>query len=242
MIISGDLDSAELRVAAKLSGDKPFLEVFAAKGKPHLKTTRDLFGKDFAKGTEEYVFAKGFTYRAIYTLPGKIPTSDGQLRLYKVDMTPEQLAAMQHKFDKAHPALLGWKKKVIAQLHATHKVKNVFGRFRDLSWGLRTWDKALVEHVEQAALNFQVQSVIGKVINRAFLWLDAEIDRLRGEGEVSGWPCIQCHDELVIYTQNDNEAQILGETLKRAIEQPIPELDNMVIPTEVKYGESWGNV
>lgn len=242
MIISGDLDSAELRVAAKLANDKPFLEIFAAKGKPHLKTARDLFGKDYGKGTEEYTFAKGFTYRAIYTLPGKVPTSDGQLRLYKVDMTPEQLAAMQHKFDKAHPAMLGWKKKVIAALHATHRVRNVFGRYRDLSWGLRTWDKALVEHVEQAALNFQVQSVIGKTLNRAFLRLDTEIDRLRAEGIVTGWPSIQCHDELVIYTPRESEAQVLGEALRAAIEQPIPELDNMVIPTEIKYGESWGKV
>jgi DNA polymerase I-like protein with 3'-5' exonuclease and polymerase domains len=239
MIISADLDSAELRVASWLAQDTPFLEIFARGEKPHLKTAQDLFGKPYGKGTEEYTFAKGFTYRAIYTLPGKLPTMDGQLRLNKVEITEDMLAQCQRKFDRAHPALLNWKRKVIADLEANHKTTNIFGRYRDLSWGMFTWASDVKDHCRQAALNWQVQTVIGRRINDAFIECDQWFDDAKAHG-LQGWLCLQVHDELAAYTPDASEIPEIAKALKTAIERPIPQMDNLVIPAELHWGENWG--
>lgn len=240
MIISGDLESAELRVASWLAHDTPFLDIFARGEKPHLKTAFDLFGKPFGKGTDEYTFAKSFTYRAIYTLPGKIPTIEGSLRLNKVEITEDMLAQCQRRFDRAHPALLNWKRKVIADLEAQHKTVNIFGRYRDLSWGMFTWANDVKDHCRQAALNWQVQTVIGRRINDAFLEWDRWFDDARAHG-LQGWPCLQCHDELCAYTPDESEVPEIARTLKLAIERPISQMGNLIIPAEIKVGDTWGS-
>lgn len=242
MIIAGDLDSAELRINAWLAKDGPMLKILAESGKPHLDTAYRLFGEHISKekDPERYKFAKSFYYQYLYTLPGKIPSDTGKLRLYTVEVQPEQLVKYTRALDKAHPAILADKKRAIADLHRTHKVCNVFGRYRDLSWGLFVWNAEVVAHVEQAALNFRVQTVIGTILNRAFVKLDKWFDEARANG-LQGWPIIQCHDELVAYTPDKDEVPIIAKALKECIEMPVPEMDNLIIPAELKVGPVWGN-
>lgn len=242
MIVAADLDSAELRVVAALAQDKSWLDCFARGDKPHIQTSTELFGSPQPKGSEEYTFTKSTTYRYIYLLPGKYPTDSGSLRMYKVQLTPEDLAAMIRKLDRAHPAILKWKHKVIADLHRTKRATNIFGRFRDMRWALMANSRELREHAEQASLNWAVQTVVGKVMNRATIVLAAKLAKLRASGSFAGWLCLQCHDELGIYTPYNDEVPLAASLLREAIEQPIPELNGIIIPAEPKAGLTWGTM
>jgi DNA polymerase I len=242
LIIAADVDSAELRVVAALAQDKTWLEIFAKGQKPHIQTSAELFGKPQAKGSEEYTFTKSLTYRYIYLLPGKYPEAAGQLRMSKVDLSSEQIAQLTRRLDRAHPAIALWKHKVIAELHRTKRAKNVFGRFRDMRWALLANSRELREHAEQASLNFAVQTVVGKVINQATLRVAAELAKLRANSSFAGWLCLQCHDELGIYTPYEAEVPLAAKLLRSAIEQPIPELGGIIIPAEPKAGPTWGTM
>lgn len=238
MIIEADFDSAELRVLSYLARDEPFLEILRNGGKPHVRTAKVLFGRDVSKDEEEYVFAKSFTYRWFYSHPEKEVTDVGQLRTYRVRITPELLKMATARMDHEHVAIVHWKKERIQALRATGKAFNPMGRYRDLSWATRSHDAHLQEHAEQIALNFPIQGTIGEVMNRAFVraWDDIE------ESGLDGRLIIQCHDALLIHCPNEADAPIAAQILRTAIEQPIPELDGLIIPCEIKAGPTWGSV
>lgn len=244
LIVCGDLAAAELRVFAALAGDDPWLECFATGRNPHLMTAAQLFGREVSKDEEEYTFAKSFQYRWIFLVPGAKPQGAGQLRMSKVTLTEDRLGAMVKTMERAHPKATVFKHSVITKLYATGKVWNVFGRFRDLSWGTKVWDPKVKAHVEQAALNWVTQTAIGHVINRAFLKFDRWYEEAKAGLGFLGHPCLQCHDEIGAWIPDgcEEEALMVARALKRCIEAPIPELGGMVIPGEIKMGPSWGAV
>lgn len=202
-----------------------------------MQTCKALFGREYGKKTEEYVFAKSFTFRWFYTHPDKTDTEPGQLRTYKVNISPAVLAIAPARMNAAHPAIVMWKREQIRRLHATKRVSNPFGRYRNLGWALRGRNPKLVAHAENVCLNFPIQTTIGEIMNRAFIraWDALERHDVTKESRL----IIQCHDELVALCPDD-EVEPTKRILKWAIEQPTPELDGLVIPAEFKIGETWG--
>ena len=237
MIVEADLNSAELRVVAILANDKPFLEALAEGRSPHVETAAELFGTAIGKESEEYTFAKSFTYRWIYTHPDKPPSGEGgQLRLYSVDVNKDRLTYMNERMNKLHPAIVQWKRGTLRELRTTRKVTTVFGRYRHFGWALSSWDGKLVAHAENASLNFKVQPVIGDIINNAFIRADTALHSFLSEpyGIV-----IQNHDALVVECPV-NQVDAVKRVLCEAIEVPVPELGNAIIPAEFKVGPTWG--
>lgn len=241
MIVCADLASAELRVIAALSKDKYLNAAFAEGRNIHLENAKEIFGSRVVKGDDDYTLTKSAIFRFAYIVPGKIPTDVGSLRLTKGDVTPELLASVFRGLDKKLLGVLNWKRKVIAELHATHKVRNIYGRYRDLKWGLMTWAKEVVESAEQAALNFPVQSVIARKINDAIIAVDDWCDAERERG-FQAWPILNVHDEIAIYTPLESEVVPCLRALKRAMEAPIKELNNLIIPAEPRVGKNWGQL
>ena len=89
-------------------------------------------------------------------------------------------------------------------------------------------------HVERnEVLNFPIQSEGARMVNKAILTLDSEIDW--------GHECIaiQCHDEIVLDGANERR---LIDLLKGAMEMQTSYNGNtMDFPIDVRGGDSWGN-
>jgi DNA polymerase I-like protein with 3'-5' exonuclease and polymerase domains len=230
--------AAEMWVAALASQDAKLLELLRSGASPHPPTGAQLFGRpiDKHKDDEEYTFAKSTNYRFIYTHPDRpISLDPGQLRTYRVTVTPEALARTTAWLNSQYPGLVAYKRKVIRELLQTGLAHNPWGRYRDLSWAVRSWSQELREHAAQAALNFGIQTAIGEVMNDAFVkaW-----DILPAPARL----IIQCHDELVAFTPLEGQVPAVAAALRGAIEQPVPELGGAVLPAEVKVGPTWGEM
>ena len=235
-ILKADLNAAELRVAALLAHDAPWLAAFAAGESPHDQNAQALFGYPVGKDSDERKFAKAFVFRYIYTPPDKPPSMDpGALRLSKVALAPSMLQVFGEKLNASHAMLMLWKQTQLANLHATGIVSNAYGRFRDLRWALATGDKRWEEHAESIALNHPIQTLIGD-------WMDECLIRVYISLQRSGlWANViaQRHDELVVEC-HENQVPGVARELRAAIEQPISVLDNAVIPCEITAGPTWG--
>ena len=53
---------------------------------------------------------------------------------------------------------------------------------------------------------------------------------------------LQVHDSLLFYVDKGHDPKKVKGWLKEVMEIPVPELDNLVIPSDVKYGSDWASL
>jgi hypothetical protein len=250
VIVEADLDGAELRVICALSGEQLW---------KHVETCEMMFGKlpPGGKSSDEYKFAKSSTFRWLYTHPDKPISGDpGSLRTYKVNITYDTLSRFSGMMSDRHANITAWKRQQLQVLRTRKRVYNAWGRYRDLRWALMTGDPALLQHAENVALNFPIQTAIGEVMDVAFnhAWevIDSELYGIAPGDTLSFWTANrraadawlwgQVHDSLVAYAADPSKAERIARIFKEAIEQPIPELGGLVISADVKCLLTWGTV
>lgn len=247
MIIEADLDGAELRVICALSGEKLW---------KHQETCEMMFGAmpPDGKASDEYKFAKSATFRWLYTHPDKAVTGDpGQLRAGRVGVTPDTLSRFSAMMGERRQNITAWKRQQLAVLRSRKRVYNAWGRYRDLRWALLTGDPKLLQHAENVALNYPVQTAIGEHMDTVFVraWdrIDHEVHGLT-PGDVlqfwrtprrasDAWLWGQVHDSLDGYAAQQAKADQIMQILREEIERPIPELGGLVIPADVHAGPNW---
>ena len=253
MIIEADLDGAELRVICALSGEQLW---------KHAETCDMMFrtGPVVDKSSDEYKFAKSSTFRWLYTHPDRpVSGEPGQLRTYKVNITQDTLARFSAMMGDRRPNITAWKRQQLQVMRSRKRVYNAWGRYRDLRWALITGDPALLQHAENVALNFPIQTAIGEVMDVAFVraWdaMDAEFYSIhpasatyhqdfwcRDRRAADAWLWGQVHDSLAAFAGEPGQTERIVAIFRQAIEQPIPELGGLIIPADVKCLPTWGTV
>lgn len=236
LIVKVDMNAAELRVAALLARDAPWLEAFTRGESPHDANALALFGHACAKDSAERTFAKAYVFRWLYTHPDKAPSLDpGQLRVAGLAINLPMLALYSERLNQAHEAIVRAKRRYLSELHTTRLTRNAWGRYRDLSWALQAHADDLVVHAENVALNFPIQSAIGEVMDDSVLLVDEALRHAHIRAHIIA----QRHDEL-LFEATDADVPALVLTVRKCMERPIPELDGAVLPVEFEAGPSWG--
>lgn len=230
-----DLEQAESRVVAYVSGDSEYIAACES-GDPHTHVSRLVWPElpwtgDLRRDKEiaEQPYYRHFSYRDLGKRGGHATNYYG--KPYTVakhlKVSPRIISEFQDRYFAAFPGISEWHKSVQQRLQATGVLETPLGRRRAFFGRLKA-DTTLRE-----AIAFVPQSTVADILNLAMYRVWKSLDA-GGEFELLG----QVHDAILFQYREDRP-----ELVSRALDlMQIPVVVNgrtMVIPVEAKVGYSW---
>jgi DNA polymerase I-like protein with 3'-5' exonuclease and polymerase domains len=252
MLVGADYSAVESRIFALLTKDPVDLEIFEKNrldpANPmwdiHIRTACDLFGwslEEFMrmpdgmrKGARNA--AKVFRYSVIQ-YGGQPETAKSKVFCpchrcaHKVpptiELTPQEKAQQARRWFQKHPSVLAWRRGISNRIRQTGRSETVMGQVRYYAtpWDSRTSPCA----VEREAWNGEIQPVATTIIRRAMRKLHT-----MGVGIF-----LEHHDALYAEAP-ETTAREVALTMKRVMEEPVPEFGGAVFPVEVHVGRHLG--
>lgn len=208
---SRDYRSAELVVAAHLSGDKAMME--AVKGDFHAYVGNGLT-------VDNRGVIKIFVYGTMYGAGADILVQQAKQRGYALDR--DGVETMQRGFAKLFPYYWGWRQDIIREVKKNHALSNAFGRHRFFHGG---------EKQAPAALDFPPQSCVADII-----W-EIQRDLESAFKDLGGNNLAIIHDEI-LYQLPPGKDDI---QIKSIMEQKFPQISpTFRLETALKSGPNWG--
>ena len=217
VLVKADYSQIELRIAAKVSGDKALLDAYTRGDDLHTLTARQVL--KVAQVTKQHrQLAKAINFGLLYGMGAKSFRSYARTN-YGVDMTEAEAQAYREAFFNAYPGLRRWHRSI-----------------RDGATDTRTLAGRRVCGVEHFTekLNLPVQGTGADGLKAALglLWARRH--------EVPAFPVLAVHDEIVVEAA-EAEAGKVAEWLKRCMADAMaPLVAPIPVEVEVKIGRSWG--
>jgi DNA polymerase-1 len=221
VLVKTDYSQIELRIAAKISGDKVLLEAYHRGDDLHTKTAQSVLGvKEVSKHHRQ--LAKSCNFGLIFGM-----SADGFREYakskYDLDLTAQQATRYRNGFFKAYPGLGVWHTKVRNE-HA-NETRTLLGRRRLLG----------PNEPDTERLNSPVQGTgaDGLKLALGYLWERRQ--------EVPGaFPVLVVHDEIVVEC-DESQAQAVEAWVRKAMTDAMaPLIDPVPVEVETKVGKSWG--
>jgi DNA polymerase-1 len=221
VLVKADYSQIELRIAAKMSGDRAMLGAYARGLDLHTLTARKMLGRDEVTPAERKL-AKPVNFGLIYGLSARGLRAKAKAE-YGLDLTAEQAEGYRQAFFAAYPGIARWHQQV-RRARAT-ETRTLTGR--------RAAVKA--DDFPGKKVNYMVQGTGGDGIKLALALL-----RERREQAPGAFPVLAVHDEIVVEAPAD-QADTVAAWLKQAM------LDGMTgllapvpVEVEVQIGRTWG--
>jgi DNA polymerase-1 len=225
VLVVADYSQIELRVAAKIAGEKAMLEAYREGKDLHGMTARSVTGREEISEGERKL-AKAVNFGMLYG-QGAGGFRNYARNSYGVEMSLRQAERYRSRFFKAYPAIRSWHRKEGKSFDAGDKTaQSLTGRMRRVG---RFTEK----------INHPVQGTAadGMKLALALLW------ERRGEcpGAV---PILAVHDEIVIECDAD-KAEEAKEWLVKAMEDGMDAVVNAMEPhiridVETSVSKTWG--
>lgn len=229
-----DLEQAESRVVAYVSGDVNYIAAFSS-GDLHTTVAKMVWPnlpwtgvlKD-DKQIAEQIYYRHFSYRDIAKRLGHATNYNGAARtLARILKIPEPLVIkFQDAYFSAFPDIRRWHHKVAKELQTKGFLITALGRKRNFL-GRRFDDETLRE-----AIAYEPQSTVGELLN-LFLWKIWK-----------HYPRVQClaqiHDAVLFQYRPEEEAMTLSALTKLAESPVVYPTGRMIIPAEAQCGWNWG--
>jgi DNA polymerase-1 len=220
VLVKADYSQVELRIAAKLSGDRAMLEAYGRGDDLHILTAQRVLGVE--QVTEEHrQLAKALNFGLLYGMQAQGFRQYAKSQ-YGLGLTPRQAEQYRRAFFKSYPGLETWHRQVKRQ-HAA-ETRTLAGRRRLLD----------AKTSDTLRLNSPVQGTgaDGLKLALAFLW--ERRDQCPG-----AFPVLAVHDELVVEA-DVGQADAVAGWLKQAMFDGMAPLINP-IPVEIKVavGTTW---
>jgi DNA polymerase I len=227
IFVVADYSQIELRIAAKISGDKEMLYAYAEGRDLHMLTAQSLIGREEVSGDDRKL-AKAVNFGLLYGMGAK-GLRIYALRSYGVELSLEEAVLYRRRFFETYPGLKRW-----------HDCER------------RTWQRGATEtrtltgrrctNVERLTdrLNAPVQGTgaDGLKLALALLW------ERRGECP-SAVPVLVCHDEVVIECDAEQAADVetwLKKVMIEGMDVVLNVTEEVDVPVEVegRIARSWG--
>jgi DNA polymerase-1 len=221
MLIKADYSQIELRIAAKISGDRNMLQAYRTGLDLHTVTAQKILGRETVSKDDRQL-AKSANFGLLYGMgtPGYQNYAKSN---YGVELTLNEAKSYREAFFAAYPGLRSWHYRV-RQEHAS-ETRTLIGRRRLLdkdspdTWRLNTPVQGTGADGLKAAL--------------ALLWE-------RREQVSSARPVLVAHDEIVMEC-DASEAQAVKDWLQQAMVDAMASwLDPVPVEAEVKIAPTWG--
>jgi DNA polymerase-1 len=221
VLVKADYSQIELRIAAKVSGDKAMLRAYQSGEDLHTRTARIVLGvEDVTK--EHRQVAKSLNFGLLYGMgaPG--------LRVYAatnfgVKLTDEEAVSYRAAFFKSYPGLRSWHQR-------TGKTKDNAIATRTLA-GRRRLD--VTRFTEKLNPPVQGTGADGLKMALALLWE-------RREQMPGAFPVLAVHDEIVVEA-DAGQADAAAAWVKQAmLDAMAPLIDPVPVSVDVQVSSTWG--
>jgi DNA polymerase-1 len=218
VLVKADYSQIELRIAAKVSGDKALLEAYQRGEDLHVRTARSVLGiADVSK--EHRQLAKALNFGLLYGMGarGFRAYAKGQ---YGLELTETEARSYRDAFFKSYPGLAAWHRRVRSR-QAT-ETRTLVGRRRLLD----------SKTADTQRLNTPVQGTgaDGLKLALALLW--------ERRAQVPGaFPVLAVHDEIVVEADADSAAAWVRAAMIDAV---APMLAPVPVEVEVQVCRTWG--
>lgn len=228
LIGSIDLDQAELRIAALLSGDEVYSKALLSNDFHKLVAS-----KTFEKSESEVTKQERFTAKAV-NFGGVLYGGSAKGIAERIKVSTELVAKVQAWYKKEFVILTNWiesQKQISVQ---TSQVVTLFGRkriFTDLRY----------DQKQRFGVNTAVQSVASDVM----LYIVVRLSGLIRQYKLKSKVLFPVHDELLLDIHRDELEQViqlLKQSFKDVLKTPIGKLSlskTLPISGTLEWGKSW---
>ncbi|TAK04244.1 DNA polymerase I [Patescibacteria group bacterium] len=227
-LIAVDYSQIELRLAAVIAKDEPFVKAFREGADIHTRTAAEVWDVPEDKVTpEQRRSAKAINFGILYGMgPRSLARSTG-MSMGEAQQFIEKYFAIHHKIREYMDATK-------LQAHEKGYVETLFGRRRYLP-EVTSGVPMLVAMAERMAVNMPIQGTQADVVKLAMISVDHWL-------KTSGWPArllLQVHDELVIECDAD-----AVKAVSKGVKELMEGVANFEVPltVEVEVGTSWGKM
>ncbi|HKB38709.1 MAG TPA: DNA polymerase [Gemmataceae bacterium] len=221
VLVKADYSQIELRIAARISGDRALLEAYRIGQDVHTLTARRMTGKQDVTPAERKL-AKPVNFGLIYGLSAKTLRRKA-LAEYGVSMSEADAERYKAAFFRTYAGVARWHQQIRREQAA--EVRTLAGR------------RIVVDRAGfyGAKANYAVQGTGGDGLKLALalLW--------ERQHEAPGaFPVLAVHDEIVVECDAD-QADTVAAWLKRAmVDAMAPLIAPVPVEVEVKVGTTWG--
>jgi DNA polymerase I len=229
MIVSADYSQAELRVAARITGDERMLEAYRNGEDLHAATAKLLMGRENISKEERHL-AKAVNFGLLYGQGAKGLQSYARSR-YGVEMTEEEARRYRRRFFEIYPGLKSWHERELRELkRGNTETRTLTGR-RCL--GVGSFTKRVNTPVQGSGAD-------GQKLALALLY--------ERRHECPGaYPVTCVHDSIVVECY-ESDVEKVKVWLERAMIDGMaevladPDNEGLDVPVEVEVtsGECWG--
>jgi DNA polymerase-1 len=242
VLVKADYSQVELRIAARLAGERVMIDAYRAGGDLHRLTAARVLKKAEADVTrDDRQVAKSLNFGLLYGMGWRGLRAYAHAN-YGVALGDDQARAYRDAFFRAYPGLAAWHRGVRRDVQArfdadpagTHEVRTLGGRRRVLPVAKTRADGRAYPNVTEA-LNTPVQGTGADGLKAAVarLWET----RAGCPGAV---PVLFCHDEVVLEVPA-GDADRAAAWLKGCMTDAVaPALDPVPVEVDVAVGRTWG--
>jgi DNA polymerase I len=227
VFVIADYSQIELRIAAKISGDREMLSAYTKGRDLHILTAQSLTGRKEVS-SEDRKLAKAVNFGLLYGMGAK-GLRVYALRSYGIEMSLGEASHYRRRFFETYPGLKTWHDRERRVWHRDDtETRTLPGRRR---MGVERLTDRLNAPVQGAAAD-------GLKLALALLW------ECRSEcpGAV---PVLVCHDEIVVECDTEQAADVkawLERAMVEGMEVVLNGTDEVDVPVEVeaRVARSWG--
>jgi DNA polymerase-1 len=221
VLIKCDYSQIELRIAAKVTGDKAMLDAYAKGDDLHTLTARRMLGKTEVSAAERKI-AKPVNFGLIYGF------SAGGLQRkakaeYGLDLTPGEAERYRQAFFAGYPGVAAWHRRL--RRETGPEVRTLAGRRCPLP----------EKHFYGTRANYTVQGTGGDGLKQALALLWERRHQCPG-----AFPVLAIHDEVVVECDAGQAEAVAAWLRKAMVDGMAPLIEPVPVEVEVTVASTWG--
>jgi DNA polymerase-1 len=220
VLVKADYSQIELRIAAKVSGDKALLEAYKRGEDLHTSTARRVLGIQHVS-SEHRQLAKALNFGLLYGM-GAAGFAVYAKAEYSVDLTPQEASRFRSAFFRSYPGLAAWHRKT-GQREAAVDTRTLVGRRR----------LAVQRFTEKLNTPVQGTGADGLKMALALLWE-------RRADCPGAFPVLVVHDEIVVEADADRADVVAGWLKNAMVDAMHPFIAPVPVEVETKAARTWG--
>lgn len=227
-LISADYSQIELRLAAVIAKDQPFIEAFKDGADIHTRTAAEVWGVDEKNVTKEQRrAAKAINFGILYGMgPRSLSRSTG--------LSFTDAKVFIDRYFEIHHAIRDYLDATKLKAHQDGYVETLFGRRRYLP-EIHTGVPMLIAQAERMAINMPIQGTAADLMKKAMLAVDGWLV----QSQLPAIMLLQVHDELVLEVDKD-AADAVASGVKDIMEG-VASFDVPLV-VDVQIGANWGDL
>ncbi len=227
-LLALDYSQIELRLAAVIAKDKPFITAFQEGADIHTRTAAEVWDVSEDQVTKDQRrAAKAINFGILYGMgPRSLSRSTG--------LSMEEAKQFIDRYFDIHHAIRDYLDQTKMKAHTDGYVETLFGRRRYLP-EIQSGVPMLIAAAERMAINMPVQGTAADIMKMAML-------RVAGWLSKSQWPAkmlLQVHDELVLECEKD-----AVEAVAKGVKEMMESVASFDVPlvVDVEVGKNWGEM